>query len=214
MAVISIPAPALLLQHSGLNKVWLGWWVIAWTAAVLSARVAIPRIDPGVSSASSALEQLGAIGLCVPLVLVAILIPDRTTWLTASSPRNPRLLRLANIGLITAVSVSSAMAAAALYPSDIRWIRIVSIFMLLLALTFIAALIIGSTWAGFLAPAFIILNTIPGLISWKWNVIYNPATDAALIPAAFLSLSAVFLVLIAHTAFSHRQPSRGTQPAN
>ncbi len=208
MAVISVPAPALLLQHRGVNKVWLSWWAASWIAAVLSARVAVPRIDPGVSSVSAALEQLGAIGLCVPLVLVATLIPDKSSWLTASSPHSMALLRLANVGLITAMSISTAMIAAAMYPTDVGWSRIVSIFILLLALTLAAGLGVGVNWAGFLPPVFIILNTIPGLVPWEWNVIYNAATDDVLIPAAVLSLSAVFIWLMADAAFSRRQPTQ------
>ena len=196
MAVITTLAPLLLLHHRGVSKVWVLWWLVAWAAAVLSSQVSIPRIDPGVTSESSSLEQLGAIGLCVPLVVVAVLVQDRSDWLTSSSPRNRRLLRLASFGLITAVSALSAMVAASLYPDDIRWLRIVSLFGLLLALTLIAGTAIGGTWAGFLAPVFIIVNTIPGLVPWEWNIVYNAATDAVLIRTAVTAQLMMLAVLI------------------
>lgn len=194
MAVRPTPTPALLLHHRGIDKGWGLWWLLAWAAAVASSQVTIPRIDPGVSSASSALEQLGAIGLCLPLVLVGVLVPDRTAWLTTTAPRSPVLMGLGNLGLITGVSLISAMTAAALYPNDIRWLRIVSLFALLLALTLITGVLLGGVWAAFLAPVFVILNTIPGLIPWEWNIVYNPATDPILIFAAAISLATAFIV--------------------
>lgn len=183
----TIPA-MLLLQHRGINKRWNLWWLVTWTVAVLSSQVAIPRVGPAIAPPfSRSLEQLGAIGLCLPLVLVAILVTDRTEWLTGSSPRNARLVNLATAILINGIGLFSSMVAASLYPQDIRWIRIVSLFALLLAVTLITGSIIGRTWAAFPGPVFIVVNTVPGLIPWEWNIVYNPATDGALIAAAITS---------------------------
>ncbi|MHA7248484.1 hypothetical protein [Arthrobacter tecti] len=190
------PTPVLLLHHRGLNSVWGIWWFVAWTAAVLSSQVSIPRIDPGVSSTSSALEQLGAIGLCVPLVLVAMLVQDRTSWLTASSARNGIRLRLASLALIAAISILTAMLAALLYPRDISWLRIVCLFALLLAFTLITGTLLGGVWAALLAPVFAVLNAVPGLVPWQWNIVYNPATDAILLVAALTSMLAALLTSV------------------
>lgn len=186
----------LLVYSRGANRNWWIWWILAWTIAALSSQVGIPRLEPGPLAASRSLEQLGSIGLCIPLALVAMLVEDKTNWLTESSPRNSRLILLINTFLIVVISLVSATLFSILYPDGVSTLRVVSLFSMLVGLTLISGSLFGGTWSAVPGPIFIILNTIPNFIPWNINIVYNAGTDALLVALSVASLILSFVTAV------------------
>lgn len=184
-----IRTAALLLQHRGVTGRWLMWWGAAWIVAIACSRIGIPPVAPqGAQADTRALEQLGTLGLCVPLPLIALLLNDRSPWLSASTPRSRQRIRLGVTSLITGIALTTALAAAFLYPEAVAYQRVTGVFALIMAITIITAGRINSGWAALPAPALIAASTVPGLIPWTWNIIYNPATNTLLTITATAAL--------------------------
>lgn len=180
---------ALLLHHRGITGRWLLWWGAAWVVAVFCSRIGIPPVAPqGAQADTRTLEQLGTLGLCVPLPLIAVLLNDQSPWLSASTPRSQQRIRLGVTSLITGIALTTALAVAFFYPEAVAYQRVISVFALILAITIITAGLISSGWAALPAPALIAASTVPGLIPWTWNIIYNPATNTLLTVTAITAL--------------------------
>ncbi len=180
-------AAYLVLANRGVSPTWLLWLLVGWAAAIVASRVAIPHVGPDVMVSARALEQLGAIAVCIPVVLLALLLTDSTPWMTNTSPRGNRVLRLTSFLLINSVGLSSAAIAATLYPADVRWIRVVSLFWLAMSLTVLAGSLVDRVWAAVAGPLLVALATVRGLVPWEWNLVYNPETDAALVMTAVVA---------------------------
>ena len=195
----------LLLQHRGINRHWLMWWGVAWSVAVACSRVGIPPVAPlGAQADTRALEQLGTLGLCLPLPLIAVLLQDRSAWLSASTPRSRRRIRLSMTTLITGIALTTALVAALLYPGAVAYLRVVGVFTLALSITIITATLLNPSWAALPAPTLIALSTIPGFVPWNWNIIYNPVTDTLLtITATTALILAITLTWTTSTTARH-----------
>ena len=200
----------LLLQHRGIDRRWWMWWGITWSVTVACSRIGIPPVAPlGAQVDTRALEQLGTLGLCLPLPLIAMLLHDRSAWLSASTPRSCRRIRLSMTTLITGIALTTALVAALLYPGAVAYLRVVGVFALALSITIITATLLSPSWAALPAPTLIALSTIPGFIPWRWNIIYNPVTDTLLTTTATtaLILAITLTWTTNNTARRHQRPT-------
>ncbi len=184
----------LLLQHRGLSARWALLLAAAWLVALGCSRVAVPRVGPEETATNRALEQLGAIGLCLPVIVLTLMLVDGTEWLTRTSPRSRRLVRLSTACLVTVVGLATAALAASVYPADVRWVRVVGLFWLLLSLAVLIGALVDGVWAALAGPLLIALHTFRGVVPWEQNLVYNPETDTALLVGAALAQLAALCV--------------------
>lgn len=201
---MSVRAGRLLAASRGIDARWWLQWLLAWLLACGAARVRVPQIGPDFSADAEPLQQLGAIGLCLPAIFLAATLLTPASWLLEVSPRRrsavvvPHLVAALLTGLVTASLVSL------LFPERVSRIHVVALLALMLSLNGLASLLVAGSVAALPAPTLVIALTFRGVVPWSGNVVYNPDALPLLL---VLAGSAVVLFVAGAWIFLRRSPT-------
>lgn len=179
------------------------WLLGSWAAVLLCYRVPIPRVTPIETGVQRPLESLSMIALLLPVVVLTRQLVTRTGWLTLTSPRPIRGLRVllatVHLGLGATMVVFVSWLGSPTSPTRL--------FATWAALTGIAQLgqLKGSIGA-LIAPAlFMGLFSTRGVVPWDLNFVYNQA-----VPARHSLAVGLLLLLLGTLAYAMRGHQEST----
>lgn len=168
----------------------------AWVATVILARVGIAKIDPSAEVTARPLETLGTISVCLPVAIQASLLSDRTSWLTAVSPRRRAGLRLVWYAAVFCSGGLVAVPWGFTLPSGVPIVHSMALWSLLMGFAAISVSLFGKDFA-VLAPVVLMAAlSVAKICPFKFNIIYNLSLTQELEGAAVLSILASALLYV------------------
>jgi len=182
------------LESRGLTGGLIVTWASLWAISVLLTRVAIPPVDPNITSSSRALEQLGTLGLTLPIALTSVLASSRAPWLLVSSTRSKIASQQAPTWIIVGCNCAAAAVLSPLLPRGVSFSRTALLVILFSTLTLLIAQKLGSAWGATPAPALAVVASVRGALPWQANFIYN--TEATSLLCAITAVSALCLLAL------------------
>ena len=169
----------LLLGARG-NRTAVSLLVVAcvglWAALFGATFVALPRIaPPEMPDGTTALVgQLGVIVLALtPAPHLALLGRDGSGWLQLS-PRNDRLIRASRLGVQLSFSAACGIATVSLVPAKLNYSQLAGIWLAAWGVGLLACAAWGTIAAVAIPGSLTIFLSIPKMVPWSRNFIFNP----------------------------------------
>ncbi|GAB3054473.1 hypothetical protein GCM10027053_14120 [Intrasporangium mesophilum] len=153
---------------------------VAWAAVPVLSRVSLFEIDPSSSDYIRPLEQLGALALCLPVAVCSIVLSDASAWALHASRRRPPWLRSSWLLFVTASSAMFGVLPVLLLPSGVPAAHVWWLWLLLHSVGALSVVMFDESVCGLVAMAVVVLATLPGVIPFTYNVVYNPEAEGIL----------------------------------
>ncbi len=179
IAVLREPVGLLAIPHQ-LTKARVAYLALAWAAVPVLSRVSLFEVDPSSSDYVRPLEQLGALALCLPVATCCIVLSDASTWILHASRRRPAWLRLSWLVLVTAGSAVIAVLPLFLIPPGVPAAHVWWLWLLLHSVGTLSVVTLDESVGGLVAMGVVVLATVPGVVPYAYNVVYNPAASGLL----------------------------------
>jgi hypothetical protein len=180
--------------------------VAAWLTVPVLSRVALFEIDPTSSDYIRPLEQLGALALCLPVAVCSIVLSDASAWALHASRRRPPWLRLSWLLFVTGSSAMVATLPVLFLPSGVPAGHVWWLWLLLHSVGALGVVMLDESVGGLVAIGVVVLATLPGMIPWTYNVVYNPAAEGILRP---VTLAAALTAGLSYAKFGDSAGRRG-----
>lgn len=178
----SIPAVLAIPHHVTAPR--LGALVASWCLVPLLARVGLFEVNPGAADYVRPLEQLGAMALCLPVGAATVLLGDPSAWVLRTAKRSAPRVRGSWLLLVTVMASLLGLCVSPLRPSAVPFSHLGWLWLLLYAVGVLAVSLGGEWLGGITSAAVVALMTVPGLVPWNANVVYNLEARPALVIAA------------------------------
>lgn len=143
-----------------------------WVVVLAVNGLSLPAIDPSPEAISRPLESVTTIALALPIAVAIHLSSNRLAWLAHTSPRSVVLGDIAWFAAIYLVQWVG-LAVVAVAAPGVPGVHLFAVHTLLLALALLAARTAGPL-AGVCTPLVLIaVLSVPDLVPWPANLIYN-----------------------------------------
>lgn len=119
------------------------------------------------------MEQLGTMALCAPVTVSVAVLGNPSVWLLRVSRRSAVLVRGIVLAAVTAPSILMGALVIQWLPSGVPLRHVAFLWLGLHSIGVLAVCWIGESVAGVLPPVLIALATLPNVVPWSANVVFN-----------------------------------------
>ncbi|MCB7135947.1 hypothetical protein [Cellulosimicrobium marinum] len=153
----------------------LGWAAavsLSWVVVAVSSGVLLPYLLPAVRDGAS-LPSLALVALVVPLSIWLPTLDEPPSFLIATAGRRLSSLRSCVLTSSVFVGTAGAVVVGLTTLLDIR--SLTSLVALLWGAGFVGTVVLGGRTAWVLPLGIVLVFSVPRLVPWDVNVIYNPS---------------------------------------
>lgn len=164
--------PRRVAAAHAVDKTSMSALAATWLVVLAVNGLTLPAIDPRPEAISRPLESVTTIALALPIAVAVHISSNRLGWLAQTSPRSSRIGESAWLAAIY-LSQWGGLAVLALAAPDVPSAHLFALHTLLIALALFATRTAGPL-IGVSAPLLLLsVSSIPDLIPWQANLIYN-----------------------------------------
>lgn len=190
---VNLQAVGLVAASRGIRLRWWLLWLLTWLLACGAARVRVPQVGPSFSAEAEPLQQLGAIGLCLPVIFLSATLQTPASWLLEVSPRTRSAVVVPYLMAAVLAVLAAGALVALVFPERVSRVHVVALLTLMLSLNGLASLLVPSSIAALPAPMLVVASTFRGVVPWSGNVVYNPEA----LPLLLMLAGAAVVVFLA-----------------
>jgi hypothetical protein len=151
----------------------------SWLFALIALHIGLPRVARSDEIAQRPMESLGVLALCLPAGMHAGLLVHGAGWLTQLRSRR-HLLRSLWFLVVASAGGAAAITVATLAPSGVPESHVVALWLLWFALASLGCAVARPGLAAAAPLAVSVLSTIPAVMPFERNPIYNLAHQGEL----------------------------------
>ncbi|MGL5853105.1 MAG: hypothetical protein ACRCZD_20185 [Phycicoccus sp.] len=146
--------------------------LLTWAIVVGVNGLTLPAVDPRLEVIERPLESVTTVALALPIAVAVHLSTNRLGWLALSSPRSPTLSDGAWL-VVVYLTQWAGLAVLLTTAPDVPLAHFGALHTMLTAVALVVGRAVGPT-AGAMAPLLLVgVASIPGLLPWDANLVYN-----------------------------------------
>ncbi|ROR73779.1 hypothetical protein EDD31_2168 [Bogoriella caseilytica] len=162
--------------------------VAVWCLVPVASRVGGVRVRPDGMTLDEPLEHLGAMALCLPGLVLLPLLAEPAPWLSWNASRPLAPVRTLRIAAVVGVGAVAGAIPLLLLPPGVPIAHFLALWMLLISLGVLIAVAVGSAYGALGSVLFVALMSVPGLVPYEANIVYNGSARPYLFGAAGLAV--------------------------